>query len=197
MNNRATSVGAPVADRSCGPDIHPIALPVSPRLQADAVVRGFFFSIRTQYLDFEIRKLDFTGKLGSLSAQQGHEHDSPSNDQVDRDGSFQTLGALMRCVFDPAPGLQHPMPILDSPAHTVPTKALLSSWFRQLDLAHFDIFIWPTSAGLFDLPFSNCRQPQKPIGCSSAPFPIHPQGVSIDGCCWVLCGTTPCRRTEV
>lgn len=53
-----------------------------------------FFCIGIQYIDFEIRDEHFHGKLRTLFAQKGHQHDAPGNDQIDCDRSFETLRAL-------------------------------------------------------------------------------------------------------
>jgi len=57
-------------------------------------VRGVFFCVGAENLQFDIGKQDIGRQLGSLTAQQSHQHDAPRDDKVDRNGAPDTLGGL-------------------------------------------------------------------------------------------------------
>lgn len=88
--------------------------------------QSFFFSVSLKHLDLQVGEQDLGGKLRTLPAEQGHQHDPPGNHQIDGDGTLQTFGVSMCQGLNSAATFQDAMPVFDAPAQAVPTQTLVS-----------------------------------------------------------------------
>jgi len=91
-----------------------------------------FFSVGTQHFDFKIREQNLSRQFRGFSAQQGHQHDAPGNDQVYGHSPSEALGGVVGHVFNAAAGLQNPVPVFYAPAEAIPAHAF-HGFFRRGD----------------------------------------------------------------
>ena len=80
------------------------------------------FGEGVQHRDLNLAEQHRGGKFRAGPPQQGHEHDAPGDDQVDRNGALESLGAVVCEILDAASGLEHPMPVSDAPAQAIPAQ---------------------------------------------------------------------------
>jgi hypothetical protein len=83
------------------------------------------FCVGVQHLDLEVGEQDRCGKLRAFSAQKGHQHDAPGNDQIDANGARESVGGLVLQGLDAAVAFQYPMPVFDAPAQAVATHTIV------------------------------------------------------------------------
>src|SRR5208283_1190573 len=130
VSSPATSTGVPGTGHGYDRDIRLFVLPDAPPPPVGWAVSGLFFSVSAEYLNFEIGEQHFGRKLRGISAQEGHQHNSPGDDQINGDGAFDTFGGFMSGVFGAASRLEHAMPVFNAPTQAVPAQAHKGVLFR-------------------------------------------------------------------
>src|ERR1700723_3506284 len=79
-----------------------------------------FFCVGVQNLQFDIREHDIGRQLGSLTTQQGHQHDAPCKDKIDSNRSLDALGGLVSNLLDAATGFENAVEVVNPPAQAIP-----------------------------------------------------------------------------
>jgi hypothetical protein len=57
--------------------------------------------------------------MGSLAPQQGHQHDAPCKDKIDRHGATDALDALVSNLLDAATGFENAAEVFNPPAQAI------------------------------------------------------------------------------